>query len=422
LEQLRGLALPGNLWERDVLPARIADYAGSDLEGLMEGGEWVWVGEGQDSKRTRVRFFHRGEGSLFLQDPDIKGLDEPARSIYDYLAGEGASFATDIQRVTRLDSDTLAHGLGELALRGLATNDALETLRNLIEHGIVIRSARSAGPASRRPLSALEQELSVRRGPRRPTVTQYREARRRTLEKIQRAAAQQGSPWRGRWSLVHRSSILGPALSAEAHAEKWARLLLARYGIVTRELIERAQLPNLEAIYAVWQRMEWRGQVRRGVFIAGVAGVQYALPDAVEQLRSITRRDGTASGAEGTASQLYILNAMDPANILGGEGSDLKFARVPSTYLVLEGGKLILLAQDHGERLTAPAAGSPESVRLALSAFFARPGAPRHTVVTEWNGAPVLGGPGELLLEELGFYRMPKGLERWERGSYSALP
>ncbi len=408
LKQLRGAALSGAIWERELLAARVAEYSESQLEALFEGGEWVWVGEGTEPKRMRVRLFPRGEGALFLPPAETTDLTADARAVYAFLESEGASFATDIQRGTRLDSGALANALAALALRGLVTNDEIETLRNLVEHGAVIRTAKPMDAPPRRTLSALEQELSARLGPRQPTPTRYREARRRTLGKIQRTAAQQASPWRGRWAPVHRASILGAPRTTEETAETWARLLLQRYGVVTRPILERDQVPQLEAVYPVWQRMEWRGEVRRGVFVSGMTGVQYALPEALEQLRAV-------NGSGGERRALYVLNATDPANVNGGEEHALRFARVPSTFVVLADGEPVLVIQENGERLTTAEGASAEHVHSALQTWFERPQAPRHARVTEWNGKLILGSAGEELLKPLGFYRVPKGMERWKK-------
>lgn len=404
LEQLRGVWLAGAVWERDVLRARVAEYTNERLDALAENGAWLWGAEGNDPKHMRVRFFERGEGALFLTTPYFDDLSDAAKTVYEFLKSEGASFATDIQTGVRLTSEALANALVELALRGLVTNDQIETLRNLTEYGAVVRSARVDEPAPRKPLSALEAELGARLGQRPLKMTHYREAKRRTMEKIQRTIAAQGSPWRGRWTLTHRAGILGPPLSDEERAGKWARLLLERYGVVTREVLEREEIPNLDAVYAEWQRMEWRGQARRGIFVAGMSGIQYALPEAVERLRQTN-----------TSPSTLILNATDPANVFGGEASDVRFARVPSTHIVLANGQPVLVTQENGERITVATNATDAMVRDALRLFFTRPYAPRHAIVTEWNGGSVLKSQGESLLQELGFYRMPKGMETWRK-------
>lgn len=418
LKQLRGAALPGAVWERDILPARVAEYTEADLDALFENGAQVWVGAGADAKRMRAQFFERGEGALFVADADTDGLSADARKAYEFLQSEGASFATDLQNATRLTDDALAHALTELVLRGLVTNDEIEPLRNLLAYGGVVRGAASADASARKPLSALETELDARLGPRPLKMTRYREAKKRTHERIARALSQQATAWRGRWTLVRRASILGAPLTEAERAEKWARVLLERYGVLSRAVLEREENAPLDLLYPVWQRMEWRGQARRGIFVAELPGVQYALPEAVEQLRAIGaertpfRSDAAANGSV-AANAPYILNATDPANLFGGEGGAWKFARLPSTQLVLWRGQPILIAQENGERLTAPPEADAEILRAALKIYFERAHAPRHVVVTEWNGAKILGSAGENFLRALGFYRMPKGMERW---------
>jgi ATP-dependent Lhr-like helicase len=213
---------------------------------------------------------------------------------------------------------------------------------------------------------------------------------------------------------MHRASIMGAPLSNEERAGTWARLLLQRYGVVTRLVLDREAVPDLELVYAEWQRMEWRGQVRRGVFVQGMLGLQYALPDAVERLRGV-QRGREVLPAQDTGRVPYVLNATDPANVFGGEGSELKFARVPSTQIVLIAGQPVLVAQENGERLTVPSDVENADVRAALREFFTRANMPRHVVVKEWNDEPVLAGQGKALLEELGFYRIPNGMELWRK-------
>ncbi len=452
LRQLRGVALPGIVWERDILPARAAAYTEADLDALFENGAYVWVGAGAEPKRMRVQFFERGEGALFGVQTDVPALSADAAKLFEFLRDEGASFAADLENATRLTGDALAHALTELVLRGLVTSDEIEPLRNFLAYGGVGRSVWQNDAGARKPLSALESDLDARLGPRPLKQTRYREAKKRAQERVARVLAPQAAAWRGRWTLTQRASILGAPLTDAERAEKWARVLLERYGVLTRAVLEREENAPLDLLYPVWQRMEWRGQARRGIFVADVPGVQYALPEAVEQLRAMRDASSTertpfddASGTERTpsddasgmertpfrsipaagnaavgnaavgnaaASVPYILNACDPANLFGGEGSAWKFARVPSTQLVLWRGQPVLIAQENGERLAAPEA-SAEILRAALQVYFERPHAPRHIIVTEWNEENVLGTAGEKFLQALGFYRMPKGMERW---------
>ncbi len=403
LEQLRGVGLPAVVWERDVLPARLEDYDPADLDALTRTGQVAWVGSGRDPRRGDLRFLLRGDGRLFLGEPEEEGLSLEAAAVYEYLNTEGASFAADIQAGLGLSAAAVRAALVELAMRGLATNDAMQTVRDIIAGPL---PGQSEGAPERAPLSPLEAELAARmQRPRTLTQTRYREAKRRVAERL-RTAVPAAVP-SGRWALVRRAALLGPPLSDEERGERLARVLLARYGILTREAIEREAAGHESgSLYSTLQRLELRGQVRRGYFVSGLAGVQYALPEAVEQLRASSIDD-----------EPVVVNAADPANLFGQELKDvaLRFARVPSTHVVFSQGRPILVAEDNGERLTVPSGVERGLVLRALQAYLGRPNAGRRIVVSLWNGEPVLGGEGRSLLEPLGFSRTPTGMEWWTR-------
>lgn len=391
LQQLSGVALAESVWERDVLGTRATDYASGDLEAFIASGEFVWVAQG-----TRVRLFPRGQGAIFLSRADEGGLSVNARAVYDVLRLEGASFNADLEAGLRLRGEQLRLALAELTGRGLITNDSWDSLRAVLD------TSRRGGAQEPSPLEAeIRARLqSINRGPRPLTRGRYQDAKRRV---VRRMANSTPKPQQGRWGIVRRPGILGPDLSEEERAEKLARLLLARYGIVTHECLEREdRAGDWSLLYPVWQRMEMRGDVRRGYFVAGLGGVQFALPSAVEKLR-----------APGDDS-LVVLNATDPANIFGGdlEGIAFRFARVPSTHIILSRGDPVLVAEDNGERIVVSPGASTELVHRALEAYLVRPGALRHTTVAQWNGEPVLGSRAEELLQALDFHRTPAGMEK----------
>jgi ATP-dependent Lhr-like helicase len=398
MAQLAGVALPGPVWERDVLPGRLPDFQGDELAALCQAGELVWAAAGRDPRRGHVRFFGRGQGGLYLGPPEEGGLSEPAQAAYAFLRSEGASFMADLQAGLGMRPPDVQAALVELALAGLATNDTLDAL-----HAIL--AFQPAVSADKTPFSSLEADLAGRLPPRPLTRNRYRAAKQEAARRVERMTATDAL-WPGRWSLVHRVAVLGPPLSDAARSEGQARVLLARYGVIAREVMERETGPfDWALIYAQFQRMELRGELRRGYFVAGLSGVQYALPQAVERLR--------AAGEEDTP---IVLNATDPANLYGGEGlgDAPAFARLPSTHVVLVRGRPILVAQDGGERMVAAARATEDELRRALQTYLARAAAPRRVFVAEWNGAPALDGPAEALLRGLGFHRTPTGLERWE--------
>ena len=391
IKQLRGIALPESIWERDVLPARLADFDAPELEALCQSGDLVWV-----APHNRVRFFFRGEGALFLSAPAESAQSADARKIYDFLKSEGASFTADLQ--TGAGKSSLQRALAELVTAGLVTNDTLDAL-----HAVVDTTRQVAS-------TELESDLAARLAgtPRPLTRTRYRDAKRRVAKRLR--AETPPVQWQGRWSLVHRAGVLGQ-FGDDERADKLARVLLARYGVVTRECLEREDICDWALVYPTYQRMEMRGEIRRGYFVEGLGGAQFALPDAVEQLRAAEGATHLASASH--LESFIVLNAADPANIFGGELGDApRFARVPSTHVVLWRGQPVLIAEDHGERVTTMQTIAALVLERALRAYLTRPHAQKHIVVAQWNGADVLGNARELMLHDLGFSRTPKGMEK----------
>jgi ATP-dependent Lhr-like helicase len=199
---------------------------------------------------------------------------------------------------------------------------------------------------------------------------------------------------------------LGPGRSADERALAQARVLLDRYGVLSREAADQEAGPwDWGALYGQLQRMELRGEVRRGYFVAGLSGAQFALPEAVEELRAAAKQLEERD-------EVTLVSAADPA-LLGLPSESLPGSRLPSTYYVFWCGQPALVAEENGERLATGPEVPQAVIERAVGAFFDRPGAPRHSIVRAWDGQPVLGTPGEPLLAALGFYRSPAGMERW---------
>lgn len=425
-QQLRALPIAGIAWESDVLPARLTRYDPGELDALCQSGELIWiVTGGADPKRARVRFLFRGEGSAFLPGPedDLAGLDENACRVLACLREEGACFTADLEESLGLTGAQVEEALLALTMAGLVTNDSAQALR-----AVLAREPDESVP--RRPLSALEAELIAWRAQRRPVVARpspvvYRDAKRRVARRLGYEPKPPSSAWAGRWSPVHRLRVMGKPVSAEEQAERQARQLLLRWGVVARELAQAEGTGwEWEALYARFQLMEMRGEVRRGYFVAGLSGAQFALPEAVEQLRS----------ADDTAAAPIVMSACDPANLFGAARLDVPkggeeeerrsgvgpFARLPSTHVVLWRGQPALLSQGGGRSLQVNMALSEGIVRRCLEALLAHLTArggirtvARRVHVEQWNGEPVLGSAGQALLESLGFYRDPPGMT-WE--------
>ena len=229
---------------------------------------------------------------------------------------------------------------------------------------------------------------------------------------------------------MHRIGVWGRELDPQVRRERQALQLLQCYGIVTRESLRSwrsfasAQDKPEDTdgglswalLYRQFQLMEMRGEVRRGYFVEGLPGIQFALPEAVECLRTWTRPEAAGAG------DLVLLNASDPANLFGPalpgveaqEHDPGRFTRIPANYVVLLRGRPVLLLETGGERVTtlpgvansSKAGLPPDTLRRALKLAVEHVGrAPRRLTLKEWNGEPILGSTAAPILEELGFRR-----------------
>ncbi|MGC9347296.1 MAG: Lhr family helicase [Anaerolineae bacterium] len=425
LQQLRAAPVVGPTWERDVLPLRLLAYQPAELNALSQNGELVWVGSGgTDPRRGRVRFLFRGEGDIYLEPvpDDLSFLSDHAQTIYDFLKSEGAVFFNDICAALDLEGTLVEPAIVELFMAGLVTNDSLDAMRTLIEEG-------APQPQERQPFSSLEEELTRRREAlgldrrritRRSDPARYRSAKRRVRQRLEQqgAVSQPVTRWVGRWTPVHRFGILGKPVSEGERAARQARQLLARHGVVSRiSLDDEIGAWDWGLIYGQLKRMEMRGEIRRGYFVEGLPGLQFALPEVVEDLRSL--RDATPAD-----DQLVVMNACDPANLYGptreagpltATGEDLAFSRVPSTWLVQHRGLPVLVASSTGSDVTTTQGVDESLVVRALQAFLEHLEnfEPRITVET-WNGGPVLESEGQPLLEAVGFRRSYPAMV-WDR-------
>jgi len=204
---------------------------------------------------------------------------------------------------------------------------------------------------------------------------------------------------------------------------------LQGYGLLSRDILDgQAGLPAWSAVYPHLYRMELSGEIRRGYFVQGRTGLQYALPDALDSLRQWARADAPGKG------QIVLLNALDPALVYAsGDSLDvtpaqapaegtapdglLTLARIPTNYVVLVDGVPLLAYEHGGGRWRAQAGASvellTEGVSLVLS-HLTRPGGlahrPRRVLANTWNGESPLVGEAGSLLAELGFRRDTPGM------------
>jgi ATP-dependent Lhr-like helicase len=398
----------------------------------------MWVAHGsKDPRRARIAFCFRGEGGLFLdRAPDEATLEElstPARAVYDFLSSEGAALLPDIADGAELDRQEAQQALVELVLAGLVTNDTLAALHAVLGF---------TPPAATRPglQSTLQTQLAALMPDHRPRRTpgRLRDARRRAREAV---AARLGAPlssraggrdgtadegysslvthhsslgagagWVGRWSLVHRQSFLGRPLPEGERALRQTRQLLQRWGVVTKACLEReAPIWQWEALYPVLSYLEMRGEVRRGYFVAGLPGLQFALPEVVDQLRAANANRRPPGDAADVPP--VVLSAVDPAQLFGTDevGGALRFARVAATAVALHQGDAVAtmaVMDDAGASLSADLDHPALVPCLRALARWWQARQRLRLKVERWQDEPVLpDSPVVAALEAAGFVR-----------------
>lgn len=304
LAQLEGFEAPAAAWEGELLPARVNDYSISWLDDLCTAGRIAWTrlrgasseaaGNGHTAPVRATPIVLLPRRHLPLWTPltagtldDGPALSSRAQRVADYLKDHGASFFDELVSGAHLLHTELEDALAELVARGRVTCDSYAGLRALLV------------PQSKRP-SAFEG-----RG---------RRGRRTALMGIEDA---------GRWTLTRRSPArdFREAGNAEKKGgeqkpdadtlEHIARTLLRRYGVVCWRILEREApwLPPWRDLLRVYHRLEARGEIRGGRFIAGLSGEQFALPEAIAALRQMRKRSPDG--------EWLALSAFDPLNLVG---------------------------------------------------------------------------------------------------------
>jgi len=364
LVPLQALSLSVPLWESDVLPRRVSSYRPADLDSLCASGEVVWVGAGLD----RVAIFFREDAPL-LGQPSAEPApeqDEHAR-IRSVLARAGAVFWSELIEGTELEPTVALAALWDLVWAGELTNDSWAPLR-----------------ANRR--------YEARRPERR--------ARR-----FSRTRATVPSPTQGRWSLV------APLFPVAPDRRALAELLLERQGIVTRDGVRGEGIRGgYGAVYGELRALETLGVCRRGYFVEGLGGAQFAPPGAVERLRELR-----ALRREDEAPEALVLAAADPAQPYGAalpwpRRAGARAARVSGAWVVLLDGEAALYVERGGRSLVPLRDPEPGWLRTALTALVAhvRAGGAKRLAVERFDGDPVVETDVLGLLVEAGFLAGPR--------------
>ncbi len=303
---LEGFEAPAGAWETELLPARITGYEPTWLDDLCLAGRIAWARLTPGSARGRERvaspvrttpitLLPRRHAQLWTSlagSSDDATPSGRAQSVLDCLRTNGASFFEELADATGLLRPQVEEALGELVALGLVTSDSFGGLRALLV------------PSDRRkPFGGA--------------------TRRRRIMSF-------GMEDAGRWALIRRPAA--EPHTQPATVEHVARTLLHRYGVVFWRLLAReaAWLPPWRDLLRVYRRLEARGEIRGGRFVAGFSGEQYALPDAIGMLREVRRRPHS--------DEFISLSGADPLNLAGILTPGARLAALTGNRLLFRDG------------------------------------------------------------------------------------
>jgi ATP-dependent Lhr-like helicase len=346
LRQLEGFEAPASEWERTLLPARVANYDPRWLDALCLSGAvgWgrisphpAWSSADETSRPRRVIPTNAAPITFYIRETAdwlphalaqqsveeeklTAALSPHALQLRTLLQQRGACFANDIQRIANLTRHQTQHALWELATAGLASADGFDQLRACMD-------------PRRKP-------TTIEAPGRRPTRSN---AGRWSL--LNEPATNPGAPgpdsgtWVGapipspqtRQSQLTQQAIEKARRTDAAH-ESFARQLLARYGILFRDLLTReSNAPKWRDLLNILRRLEARGEIRGGRFVSGFVGEQYALPEAMESLRASRTRE---------CSAILPVSAADPMNLAGIVIPGERISAVPGKQVLYRNGTL----------------------------------------------------------------------------------
>ena len=373
VEQLQGAPLVASALEREMLSARIQPLRPGDLDILFSAGEVIWRGvEPVGSRDGRIALYLTDHYRLLAPQPK-KAEGELREKLRQELRRRGASFFADLQTATGAFPADLLKALWDLVWAGEVTNDTLAPLRSYLR----------GAPKEDRRIPHLGRAFRSRRiGP-------------------------PGSE--GRWSLLP-----APSGTPTERATALAQTLLARHGVVTRETVHAEEITGgFAAVYPVLKAMEDAGRARRGYFVAGLGGAQFAIPGAEERLRSFR---------EPAAEPLtLVVAATDPANPYGATlpwprtNGEARAQRAAGAQVVLHDGALVgWLGRGEQNLQTFLPGEEPERSQRARAlahalAALVDEGKRKALLIARVDGEDVEGSPLAPALKAAGFTSGSKG-------------
>jgi ATP-dependent helicase Lhr and Lhr-like helicase len=391
IENLQGAPLPASILESEILSARVRGYNPADLDALTAAGEVTWAGiEPLGERDGRLAVFLTDHMSRLWHPPAPKApagapeLSARERGILSYLESEGASFFAPIHEAAGAGyPGETVDALWDLVWKGLLTNDTFHALRAFT----------------------------------RPPEKRQRKPARRTNFRSRRIGPPSSE---GRWSLT--ADRLTDDVSPTEWSTATAQQLLSRYGVVTREVAGAEGIEGgFSAVYDVLKAMEDAGRIRRGYFVAGVGAMQFALPAALELMRSFKNADDDPD--------TVILSATDPANPYGTmlkwpalNAVDSSAGRGPTRTIgaavILVDGALAAYITRGGRQLITylpedePARSTVSRALATRLAAIARGADGRGgLLISEINGVPTADHPLAPFLIDAGFNASAMGFQ-----------
>lgn len=347
--------LPIHFLERELLRTRLCpapelqrlSTALAELDDEISTGAWVVYGhrEGDDGRHS-IFLLPRGQGALLHSKAELLAAAEdlPAETstVLSFLQENGASFGRDICDGTGIGVVQVEAALATLAAAGLVSCERYATLLRLLQP--------STRPAPAMP-SSEERAVPWERPAWHQRARRRRPGRRQVLQQVQ----QHRDVREVRWFPATSFAALGRELEPRKRAEQQARLLLQRHGVLVKEWYRHEQgLLPWHQLFQVLKRLEWQGEIRRGYFIEGLTGVQFALPEAVALLEKLQRQQHV------NVPDAMLISTVDPALPFGGqvvwdlvdrESERVAVTRVAANHIFFFHGQPVVYAENYGLRL-----------------------------------------------------------------------
>ena len=406
--QLEGVEATPAQWERDLVAPRLSSWRGQWLDELVKTGQLTWMGRGIRNGSIQVALFASDHLDLLAPPPDELPHDDDSRAVHEYLRARGATFLGDIVRGTGIPSERALAALWRLAAAGHATNDSWSTLRaGAATPAQLAKAARDADQAAAADAESSSQPMqgaSRRSGLRTGRRGRMRRTRRGPLAGT---GGELDVRFQGRWSML--------PVERAGEDERIAAMsdaLLDTFGIVTRHSVQARPVPGgFAAVYRALAVQEEIGHVRRGWFVEGMGGAQFALPEAVDRLRAV--REPT-----GGSPPVVVLRANDPAQPYGavlawpehpaGEDAPSTPRRDASTYVVLRDGELLATVSPSGRRLVVWDRQAMPEIARALARVVDQRRVDRLAI--EQVDDDAVDADAVRAFADTGFVRTPRGL------------